>query len=98
MRGVIRDLIAEGLLEYHYTFGQSYIIGSFRKPVRVATKFVIVPPDYTGKVPHGCHPIAIAPGAAFGYEQHLRMGIGQRPETFRAGLERASACFADLLG
>ena len=70
VRGVIRDLIAQGVLEYHYTFGQSYIARSFRKPVRVGNAFVIVPPDYTGKLPRGCHALAIAPGAAFGCGRH----------------------------
>ncbi|HSR32897.1 MAG TPA: aminotransferase class I/II-fold pyridoxal phosphate-dependent enzyme [Anaerolineae bacterium] len=40
--------------------------------------------------------VMLAPGSAFGYEHHLRIGIGQAPATFVAGLERASACFADL--
>lgn len=40
--------------------------------------------------------VMLAPGSAFGYEHHLRVGVGQTPEVFRAGLERAGACFADL--
>jgi aspartate/methionine/tyrosine aminotransferase len=40
--------------------------------------------------------VMLAPGSAFGYEHHLRVGVGQAPEVFRQGLERASACFADL--
>ena len=31
--------------------------------------------------------VMLAPGAAFGLEGHLRIGIGQHPEIFRAGLE-----------
>jgi aspartate/methionine/tyrosine aminotransferase len=38
----------------------------------------------------------LAPGSAFGFEYHLRIGIGQEPSVFSAGLERASDCFADL--
>jgi hypothetical protein len=38
----------------------------------------------------------LAPGSAFGYEQYLRIGIGQEPSVFATGLERASACFAGL--
>lgn len=40
--------------------------------------------------------VMLAPGSAFEYEYHLRVGLGQRPDVFEAGLERAAACFADL--
>lgn len=40
--------------------------------------------------------VMLAPGAAFGYEYHLRLGIGQHPEVFAEGLRRTAACFADL--
>lgn len=40
--------------------------------------------------------VMLAPGAAFDYEHHLRIGLGQRPDVFAGGLERAAACFADL--
>jgi hypothetical protein len=37
--------------------------------------------------------VMLAPGSAFGYEHHLRLGIGQRPDIFAAGLELAGKCF-----
>jgi aspartate/methionine/tyrosine aminotransferase len=40
--------------------------------------------------------VMLAPGSVFGFERHLRIGIGQEPSIFSAGLQRASACFADL--
>jgi aspartate/methionine/tyrosine aminotransferase len=40
--------------------------------------------------------VMLAPGSAFGFEYHLRIGIGQEPGVFAAALDRASACFADL--
>jgi aspartate/methionine/tyrosine aminotransferase len=40
--------------------------------------------------------VMLAPGAAFGFEHHLRIGIGQEPSVFAAGLERVTACLADL--
>ena len=40
--------------------------------------------------------VMLAPGSAFGFEHHLRIGIGQDPSVFAAGLQRAAACFADL--
>lgn len=40
--------------------------------------------------------VMLAPGSAFGLEHYLRIGIGQEPSVFAAGLERAGACFVDL--
>ena len=40
--------------------------------------------------------VMLAPGAAFGREHHLRIGMGQDPEIFQAGLEAASRCFEVL--
>src|SRR6185369_2046103 len=40
--------------------------------------------------------VMLAPGSAFGVEHHLRIGIGQLPETFAEGLRRTAACLADL--
>ena len=40
--------------------------------------------------------VMLAPGSAFGYEHHLRLGIGQRPEVFAKGLEEAGRCFDQI--
>lgn len=40
--------------------------------------------------------VMLAPGSAFGYEHHLRLGIGQRPDIFETGLELAGKCFEEL--
>jgi aspartate/methionine/tyrosine aminotransferase len=40
--------------------------------------------------------VMLAPGSAFGYERHLRLGIGQRPDIFHKGLEEAGKCFEEL--
>jgi aspartate/methionine/tyrosine aminotransferase len=42
--------------------------------------------------------VMLAPGSAFGVEHHLRIGVGQQPETFAEGLRRTAACLADLRG
>jgi aspartate/methionine/tyrosine aminotransferase len=42
------------------------------------------------------HSVMLAPGSAFGYERHLRLGIGQRPDIFAAGLAEAGKCFDDI--
>jgi aspartate/methionine/tyrosine aminotransferase len=34
--------------------------------------------------------VMLAPGSAFGYEHHLRLGIGQRPDIFAEGLRRTA--------
>jgi aspartate/methionine/tyrosine aminotransferase len=40
--------------------------------------------------------VMLAPGSAFGVEHHLRIGVGQEPDTFAEGLRRTAACLADL--
>jgi aspartate/methionine/tyrosine aminotransferase len=40
--------------------------------------------------------VMLAPGSAFGVESHLRIGLGQDPSIFRAGLAAASRCFQRL--
>jgi aspartate/methionine/tyrosine aminotransferase len=40
--------------------------------------------------------VMLAPGSAFGYEHYLRIGVGQEPSIFEAGLQAAGDCFADL--
>ena len=40
--------------------------------------------------------VMLAPGSAFGVEHHLRIGVGQKPETFAEGLRRTARCLADL--
>jgi aspartate/methionine/tyrosine aminotransferase len=40
--------------------------------------------------------VMLAPGSAFGMEGHLRIGIGQRPDVFAAGLERTGAFLRGL--
>lgn len=34
--------------------------------------------------------VMLAPGSSFGIEGHLRIGVGQRPDIFRAGLDRTA--------
>jgi aspartate/methionine/tyrosine aminotransferase len=42
--------------------------------------------------------VMLAPGSAFGFEHHLRIGIGQDPAIFAEGLRRAGAFFDELRG
>jgi aspartate/methionine/tyrosine aminotransferase len=40
--------------------------------------------------------VMLAPGSAFGIENHLRLGIGQEPGIFSEGLRRTAACLVEL--
>jgi aspartate/methionine/tyrosine aminotransferase len=44
------------------------------------------------------HGVMLAPGSAFGFEHHLRIGIGQDPAVFAEGLRRAGAFLDELRG
>jgi len=41
--------------------------------------------------------VMLAPGSAFGFEGHLRIGVGQTPELFKKGLEETARCLTDLM-
>ena len=41
--------------------------------------------------------VMLAPGAAFGYEGCLRIGVGNAPETFCEGLRQTARCLRDLV-
>jgi len=40
--------------------------------------------------------VMLAPGSSFGYENYLRIGIGQNPSIFKSGLEAASRCLLNI--
>jgi aspartate/methionine/tyrosine aminotransferase len=42
--------------------------------------------------------VMLAPGSAFGYEGHLRIGIGSTPAIFSEGLRQTESCLRDLQG
>jgi aspartate/methionine/tyrosine aminotransferase len=42
--------------------------------------------------------VMLAPGSAFGYEKHLRLGVGQEPKIFAQGLAEAGKCFEKVKG
>ena len=41
--------------------------------------------------------VMLAPGSAFGFEGHLRIGVGQTPDLFKKGLEETARCLIDLM-
>ena len=40
--------------------------------------------------------VMLAPGSAFGFERHLRIGLGAEPAQFTEGLQIAAAFLEDL--
>ena len=44
----------------------------------------------------GEYSVMLAPGASFGFEGYLRIGIGQRPDIFREGLFRTAVCLREV--
>ena len=66
----IRRLVDGGILEYDYTFGQSYLVLSFHRPVAVGERFVILSPGCQDIAPADRVPLCLAPGSAFGSGRH----------------------------
>lgn len=73
-REAIRGLIEQGLIEYNYLFGQSYLVLSFLNPVHISPLFTIIPPGYKRDLETNRHGIAIAPGG-------VSFGSGRHPTT-----------------
>jgi ribosomal protein L11 methyltransferase len=70
VQSAVRQLVAEGFLEYQYTFGQSYLTVSFSHPVALTPRFTVIPPGHAFQMPSAKIPIVIAPGIAFGDGRH----------------------------
>ena len=70
IKALLKDLVAQGELEYAYEFGRTDIVPSYDKPVRISAHVVIMPPGHH----YFCAPedviIRIKPGAAFGNGRH----------------------------
>jgi ribosomal protein L11 methyltransferase len=69
-RAVLKDLVARGKLEYTYEFGSTYLVQSFKQPVRVSSHVVITPPGHRYRPAPDDVVIQIKPGAAFGDGRH----------------------------
>lgn len=70
VQSVIRSLVEAGVLEYRYTFGQTYLSLSFRRSVDLTPRFTLIPPGYAREIPPGKISVAIAQGIAFGDGGH----------------------------
>jgi ribosomal protein L11 methyltransferase len=69
-KAVLKDLVAQGQLEYTYEFGNTYLVPSFNKPVRIAAHVVVKPPGHRYQPAPDDVVIQIQPGAAFGGGRH----------------------------
>ncbi|MEJ2100372.1 MAG: 50S ribosomal protein L11 methyltransferase, partial [Desulfobacterales bacterium] len=70
IKALLKDLVAQGELEYVYEFGSSYLVPSFNRPVRISAHVVIMPPGYLYSRAPDDVIIQIKPGAAFGGGRH----------------------------
>ena len=69
-KAVLKDLVARGQLEYTYEFGNTYLVPSFNKPVRIAAHVVVKPPGHRYQPAPDDVVIQIRSGAAFGGGRH----------------------------
>ena len=69
-KALLKDLVAQGELEYAYEFGSTYLVPSFNKPVRISAHVVIMPPGHQYLRAPDDVTIQIKPGAAFGGGRH----------------------------
>ncbi|WP_300455243.1 50S ribosomal protein L11 methyltransferase [Desulfobacula sp.] len=83
---IVRQLIDEQELSYHYLYGSTYVEKSFLKPVRITKRYVLTPPGFQTATTPADIDILIAPGISF--------GSGQHPTT-RLCLEAMEACFLE---
>jgi len=67
---IISHLVANGQLSYTYEYGSSYLEISFHRPVRVGSRFFLIPPGWTETTSENSVPLRIHPGAAFGCGRH----------------------------
>ena len=58
---------------------------------------VHLPSDEVANTLAADYSVMLAPGSIFGYEGHLRIGIGQTPAVFAEGLERTARCLDRLM-
>jgi ribosomal protein L11 methyltransferase len=69
-KALLKDLVAQGELEYAYEYGSTYLVPSFSKPVRISAQVVVVPPGHQYPRAPDDVIIQIKPGAAFGGGRH----------------------------
>ena len=69
-RKALHALIADGELQYTYTFGSSYVEKSFNRPVRISASVVVKPFNMAYRAKNTDIVIDIFPGVSFGSGGH----------------------------
>lgn len=69
-KALLKDLICRGELEYTNELGNTYLVLSFNRPVRISDHVVVKPPGHRFQPSPDEVVIQIQPGAAFGGGRH----------------------------
>jgi ribosomal protein L11 methyltransferase len=69
-KAALKELVAQSQLEYTYEFGNTYLVRSFNKPVRISAHVVVRPPGHRYQPAPADVVIQIKPGVAFGGGRH----------------------------
>ena len=95
-----QDIIARNLATAHRWFADHAGVASWTPPraglLALLRYHADIPSLALANRLAEAHSVMLAPGSAFGFEGHLRLGIGQDPEVFAEGLDRTSRCLAGL--
>lgn len=104
-RDAIRErthrIVAANLAVADRWFAANADLVSWRRPraglLALMTYNLAMPAAELADLLAGDYSVMLAPGSAFGFEHHLRIGIGQDPAIFAEGLTRTLQCFTELL-
>ena len=78
IRKALKELLSQGVISFTYRLGTSFIEPSFQRPVRLASRVWIAPPETTAPCQPGEVVVRIAAGDAFGDGRHptTRLALG----------------------
>ncbi len=96
-----REIVAENLPVAEHWFTENADIVSWTPPrggILALMKYELDIPsmELANRLAED-YSVMLAPGAAFGYEGYLRIGIGNSPRVFAEGLLQTAQCFRDLM-
>ncbi len=97
-----RDIVAENLPVAERWFAENADLVSWTPPrggVLALMRYALEIPslELANRLAEE-YSVMLAPGSAFGYEGHLRIGIGNSPAVFAEGLDQTARCLRDLVG
>jgi ribosomal protein L11 methyltransferase len=100
-RSLLKALVTQGDLEYTYEFGNTYLVLSFNKPVRISDHVVAQPPGHRFNPAPDDVVIRIQPGAAFGGGRHPTTRLSVRAidyvlKTVRPEWLNTDCCVLDI--